>query len=169
MSLPGKKLRVRPVGFEPTTCGLEVRCSIQLSYGVLLHEAISVSKSTAKPTLGQPAEPSNAFPHLPTLPDAGRRPEKKGNDNLTVRGPCNALCESQCTAIIAAGPHCGNDEQPSVLARHTRTLAGRHRYPAVSPQPNHTWIATVLPATVMGRAARTANAGCVAGRYRVSD
>lgn len=23
---------VRSVGFEPTTCGLEVRCSIQLSY-----------------------------------------------------------------------------------------------------------------------------------------
>ena len=28
------KAKVRPVGFEPTTCGLEVRCSIQLSYGV---------------------------------------------------------------------------------------------------------------------------------------
>jgi hypothetical protein len=31
---PGKcrQKRVPPVGFEPTTCGLEVRCSIQLSY-----------------------------------------------------------------------------------------------------------------------------------------
>ena len=25
--------RVRPGGFEPPTCGLEVRCSIRLSYG----------------------------------------------------------------------------------------------------------------------------------------
>ena len=28
-----QKTRIRPAGFEPATCGLEVRCSIQLSYG----------------------------------------------------------------------------------------------------------------------------------------
>ncbi len=31
---------VTPVGFEPTTCGLEVRCSIQLSYGALMVERL---------------------------------------------------------------------------------------------------------------------------------
>ena len=30
------KSGIRPVGFEPTTYGLEVRCSIQLSYGRLM-------------------------------------------------------------------------------------------------------------------------------------
>ena len=31
-----KKKSVRPAGFEPATYGLEVRCSIQLSYGRLV-------------------------------------------------------------------------------------------------------------------------------------
>jgi hypothetical protein len=31
--LETKNTSVRPAGFEPATYGLEVRCSIQLSYG----------------------------------------------------------------------------------------------------------------------------------------
>ena len=30
--IPSEKRKARPAGFEPATCGLEVRCSIQLSY-----------------------------------------------------------------------------------------------------------------------------------------
>jgi len=33
----GPQKSVRPTGFEPVTCGLEVRCSIQLSYGRIVY------------------------------------------------------------------------------------------------------------------------------------
>jgi hypothetical protein len=34
-SLYSKELQLRPAGLEPATYGLEIRCSIQLSYGRL--------------------------------------------------------------------------------------------------------------------------------------
>ncbi len=55
MGVPAGKLQcystARPGGFEPPTVGLEVRCSIQLSYGRLwglrvLHVAIAAPKTS---------------------------------------------------------------------------------------------------------------------------
>ena len=42
------KLLVHPVGFEPTTPGFEVRCSIQLSYGCILCGAKWIPRSLLK-------------------------------------------------------------------------------------------------------------------------
>ena len=37
LSYKHRKKVVRPIGFEPMTYALEVRCSIQLSYGRILY------------------------------------------------------------------------------------------------------------------------------------
>ena len=42
-------LQIRPAGFEPATCGLEVRCSIQLSYGAQRNGLQSIQFSPSQP------------------------------------------------------------------------------------------------------------------------
>ena len=64
---PSRSSLARPVGLEPTTCGLEVRCSIQLSYGRSMPVGDPRGHGVAIRARRSEIIQNEAGPHAPTM------------------------------------------------------------------------------------------------------